>query len=149
MSRPKRFIDSLDHDGRTWEWVSVFALSLSAIAMSFPGDTLRYGIYSFLKAAQITETVMVLFFVSISVFRGMSLWFNGMVSKTPLLRGIGSIMGVSIWGSLFILSMWEIFSPNGGTSTVGFITGFFLLFAFCDVKGIIRAGKDAARARMD
>lgn len=147
MSRLHRFFDTLDHEGRAWEWVAALALLGMAFVMALPGDTLGYGIYSFLGAVGIGEPALTLIFGSVGGLHVIALIVNGVFRRTPEWRGAGSIVGFTIFGTLFILSLWEVLSPVGAMRSPGFINVFFALMALCDFKGIIRSGKDAAHVR--
>lgn len=89
---------------RSVEWLLASLMLAWGIGLLLPGDTMELNTYRFLSALA-PEPVWAAWSLAIGCVRLLALYINGSWRRTPLIRGICSVLGMMWWLVLGFLFM--------------------------------------------
>lgn len=128
------FLDIVDHEGRFGEWLAAGGMFLASAVVLLPSSN---TILIFAVAALVLVA---------GILRMVALYINGAWYRTPMLRGIGAIVGGMFFAGTTILAgrIWL----STGSQVHGLAAMFSLVLMFADLRGCYRAGMDDRTARV-
>ena len=93
---------------RGLEWMFAFGMLFAAFILALPGDSLDRSALRPLAYYGLSETSLAILFASVGTLRGVALFANGALPYWgPLMRMIGSLVGVMMWFTLTSLLMYD------------------------------------------
>lgn len=93
---------------RGLEWMFAFGMLLAALILALPGDSLDRGWLQPLSRVGISEAMLAAIFAFTGTLRGVALFANGALPFWgPLMRAIGSLVGIIVWFTLVSLLMYD------------------------------------------
>lgn len=90
---------------RTLEWIAATAILAAGVLLAMPGATFGNSPAYQPFAAIAAEHVWASFAMAVGLTRMAALWINGSWRRSPILRGVTSIMGVAFWMLIIALIM--------------------------------------------
>ena len=93
---------------RGLEWMFAFGMLFAAFTLALPGDSLDRTALKPLSNFGLTETTLAVLFAWVGTLRGVALFANGALPYWgPMMRMIGSLVGVAMWFTLTSLLMYD------------------------------------------
>lgn len=131
---------------RAPEWIlSVGMVVIGVMILGTPGLFENNAYYSPLLAIA-SQKSWAIFEIVVGLFRLVSLGINGLWRPTAHFRAIGAVGGVTVWGSLFVISVLNTAARAPGIGTFGMLLAFDLMalwWAAGDAKIADQVAKNA------
>jgi len=138
-------LDTIDREGRFGEWLAALAMLAIGAVLALPGDTMMFSEWWALRDFGLREVTIGYGLGAIGGARMVALYVNGAWHRTPLLRGIGAVIGMMVFSGLALASAWAWCAGLVSAPDMNF--AFYLIFALADLRGVYRAGMDHDAAR--
>lgn len=142
---PQNLVALIHEQGRAAEWVTSLVMLDFGLTLLLPGETMSISSsYAAFRSLGLDDAALGAPVVAVALMRIAALYINGNWRRTPLLRGVGAVIGAVFFASL--LASFSFPKLTGIADAWNTGTTYAVLALF-DLFSSYRAGADAGRAR--